>query len=301
MNIKDIDLNLLNVFSAIYKEQNISRAADRLGLSQPATSNALNRLRKMLDDPLFVRNSRGVTATPRAHELAEPIDKAFDLIQTSLNKKSDFKYRSAKRTFNIAMSDYCDFLLLPKLMEWIASSAPNIRINVWPIDGGNISELFDRGKLDLAIGNIPFLGDSYRKQRLFEEDFIVLIRNTHPRAKDQFSLDDFASLPHIIFTPRHTHSTQIDLLLKKHNLQRTISLQVSSFLSLPAIVAKSDHIATCPLRVALAFRDIYPIKMMKLPLDFGPATISQFWTERVHNEPGVIWLRQLMFELCQRI
>lgn len=301
MNIKDIDLNLLNVFSAIYKEQNISRAADRLGLSQPATSNALNRLRKMLDDPLFVRNSRGVTPTPRAHELAEPIDKAFDLIQTSLNQKSDFKYRSAKRTFNIAMSDYCDFLLLPKLMEWLSTSAPSIRVNVWPIDGGNISESFDRGKLDLAIGNIPFLGDSFRKQRLFEDEFVALIRNTHPKASTPLSLEDFATLPHIIFTPRHDYGSRTDRLLKEKNLKRTVSLQVPNFLSLPAIVAKSDHIATCPLRVALAFRDIYPIKMMKLPLDYGPATISQFWTERVHNEPGVTWLRQLIFELSQRI
>lgn len=301
MNIKDIDLNLLNVFAAIYKEQNISRAAERLGLSQPATSNALNRLRRMLDDPLFIRNARGVTPTPRAQELAEPIEKAFDLIQTSINNKSDFKYHSAKRTFNVAMSDYCEFILMPKVIEWMGNSAPGIRINITPIEGGDLSADFEQGKLDLAIGNIPFLNDSFRKQRLFEEEFVVLIRRGHPRAKDQLSLKDFVELPHIIFAPRSVRGSEIDRMLKEKNLQRRVSLQVPNFLSLPAIVSKSDHIAITPLRIAQAFRDIYPIKLLKLPIKICPATISQYWPKRLHKDSGLEWLRRLMFELCQRI
>ncbi len=301
MNIKDVDLNLLAVFSAIYKDENISRAAERLGLSQPATSNALNRLRKLLDDPLFIRTGRGVLPTARAHALAEPIEKALDLIQTSINEKPAFNYADSTRSFELAMSDYSEFLILSKLIEWAGEAAPKLRFNIWPIDGADIPDAFSRGKIDLAIGNIPFLQDNYRRQRLFEEDFVAIVRRGHPLAKDAITEEEFVSYPHIVFSPRSSRGAQIDQLLKEQNLTRLVALQIPNYLSMPPLVAKSNYIAPIPFRIAQAFRDSFPIKIVKLPVSFKPVTISQFWHEQTHNDAGLRWLRSLLFELCQRI
>ncbi len=301
MNIKDLDLNLLVVFSAIYKEENISRAAERLELSQPATSNALARLRKILDDPLFIRSGHGVIPTARSHALAEPIERALGLIQTSITEKPDFNYGASTRSFELAMSDYSEFLILPKLIEWVDEAAPGLRFNVWPVDGADIPDAFSRRKIDLAIGNIPFLHDNFRRQRLFDEDFVAIVRQGHPLAKESITEEEFVSYPHIAFTPRSNRGARIDQLLKERNLKRLVALQIPNYLSMAPLVAKSDYIAPMPFRIAQAFRDTFPIKIIKLPLPFKAVTISQFWHEQMHNDPGLRWLRALLFQLCQRI
>ncbi|MFL0804874.1 MAG: LysR family transcriptional regulator [Agarilytica sp.] len=299
MNIKDIDLNLLTVFAAIYQTQNISRAAERLGMSQPATSNALNRLRKILEDPLFVRNPRGVTPTQKAKELAPTLTQAIDLIQNCLNEKTDFNYATAEREFNIAMSDYCEFLLMPRVIDWLSKFAPGVRINVWPIEGGQLNEAFNNEKIDLALGNIPYLIENYRLQGLFEEEFTPIMRLGHPRANDALSLEAFAELPHVIFTPRYTQKENAARPRKDKEWQHQASLQVPNFMSLVAIVSKSDLVAAAPLRAINAFREIYPVKTISLPVELPRVTIHQYWHETKHNDPSLKWFRELIFEFCQ--
>ncbi len=299
MNIKDIDLNLLNVFTAIYHSQNISRAAERMGMSQPATSNALNRLRKILDDPLFVRNSRGVTPTQKAKELAPKLTQALDLIQNCLNEKTDFNYATTEREFNIAMSDYCEFLLMPRVIDWLSKFAPGVRINVWPIEGGDMNEAFNNEKLDLALGNIPYLIDNYRVQGLFDEGFAPIMRVGHPLANETLNLEQFLALPHVIFTPRDNQKDNTSRPVKDKEWQRQASLQVPNFMSQVAVVSKSDLVAAAPLRAVTAFREIYPVKTISLPVELPRVMLNQYWHETKHNEPGLKWFRGLIFEICQ--
>ncbi|MFL0801966.1 MAG: LysR family transcriptional regulator [Agarilytica sp.] len=299
MNIKDIDLNLLSVFTAVYQTQNISRAAERLGMSQPATSNALNRLRKILQDPLFVRNSRGVTPTQHAKELAPTLTQALDLIQNCLNEKTDFNYATAEREFNIAMSDYCEFLLMPRVIDWLSKFAPGVRINVWPIEGGDTNEAFIHEKLDLALGNIPYLIENYRMQGLFDEDFTPIMRVGHPRGNDDLTLEEFVSLPHAIFTPRYHHKDMASRPAADKEWQHQAALQVPNFMSLVAIVSQSDLVAAAPLRSINAFREIYPVKTISLPVEFPRVKIYQYWHETKHNDPSLKWLRDLIFKFCQ--
>lgn len=301
MNIKDIDLNLMAVFSAIYAEKNISKAAERLGISQPATSNALARLRKTLDDPLFVRNGKGVTPTARAIDLIEPVEKALDLIQTSLNKKSDFNFSQERRTFNVAMSDYSEYMLLPRVLNWMAEFAPSLQINVWPIEGSNLADGFERGKLDLAIGYIPTLSEGFHKQRLFNESFLSIMRADHPAAKEELSMQDFLAYPHISLTPRTHQGSNVDLALKPLKLERHVALQVPNYLTVPAIVAKSDHIATVPARIAYAFADLFRLKVCTPPVALEPVAANQYWHQTMNNEPGVKWLRRFLYDMCQRM
>ncbi len=299
MNIKDIDLNLLSVFTAVYQTQNISRAAERIGMSQPATSNALNRLRKILGDPLFVRNSRGVTPTQQAKEIAPTLTQALDLIQNCLNEKTDFNYATAEREFNIAMSDYCEFLLMPRVIDWLSKFAPGVRINIWPIEGGDTNEAFMNEKLDLALGNIPYLVENYRVQGLFEEEFTPIMRVGHPRGNDDLTLEEFIALPHAIFTPRYSHKDTSTHPTADKEWQHQATLQVPNFMSLVAIVSKSDLVSTAPLRSIHAFREIYPIKTISLPVEFPRVKIYQYWYETKHNDPGLKWLRELLFKFCQ--
>ncbi len=295
MNIKDFDLNLLNVFAKIYQEQNISRAAEQLGLSQPATSNALNRLRKIVGDPLFIRNSRGVTPTPKAEELIEPFSQALGLIQNGLNTKTEFEYKKETRTFNIAMSDYTEFLLLPKLMKWLTQFAPGVYINIRPIEGGDLNDEIKQGDVDFAIGHIPSLSDKFRQQRLFEETFSVIASLDNHSAKDTLTPEEFISLPHGMLVPRRTNN----LPPKIKQWQESACIKIPNFMSLMAIVSASDVVAYVPQRAVNTLRSIYPVKTLNLPTETMSFTSYQYWHEKMHKDPAHIWMRQLIFNICQ--
>ncbi|THB72217.1 MAG: LysR family transcriptional regulator [Gammaproteobacteria bacterium] len=301
MNIRDIDLNLLAVFEAIYIEENISRAADKLGISQPAMSNALKRLRDTLGDPLFVRTSGSMLPTPRAEELSQPIRSALQLIQGSLESQPDFDYRSANQTFGIAMSDYSEAIILPLILQWLEKSAPNIKIKIYPIEGGNLSKALTNGKIDLAIGRIPFLEEGFRAQRLFEEAFVCLVRNSHPEIKDKITRAHFEKFPFISITPRHSAKTYVEKCMNNEGINCRNIIQTPNTLSMPYMVAESNYIAICPVRIARMYADTLELNMLELPFECTSTTINQFWHERFHKHASHQWLRKTVYDLCQRI
>ncbi len=301
MNIRDIDLNLLSVFEAIYLEENISRAAEKLGISQPAMSNALKRLRETLNDPLFVRSAGAMLPTPRAEELAEPIRSALQIIQTSLDKQPEFNYSSAEHTFGLAMSDYSEAIILPLILEWLEKSAPGIAIKVYPIEGGNLTKALTKGKIDIAIGRIPFLEDGFRAQRLMEERFICLVRNNHPEIKDKITKEHLQKYPYISITARHSTRTYIDKCFHKEGVTCKNIVQTPNTLSMPYMVAKSNHIAICPMRVAKMYADILDLKYFEIPVETNNAVLSQYWHERLQNHASHKWLRKTIYNICQRI
>ncbi len=301
MNIRDIDLNLLAVFEAIYIEENISRAADKLGISQPAMSNALKRLRETLNDPLFVRSSGSMLPTPRAEELSGPIQSALQLIQSSLEKQPDFDYSSAVHTFGIAMSDYSEAVILPLLLQWLEKSAAGISVKIYPIEGGNLTKALTKGKIDLAIGRIPFLEEGFRTQRLFDEKFVSLVRNNHSEIKDKITSKHFLKFPYITITPRHSLRTIIEKYMSKEGQKCSNVIQTPNTLSMPYMVAETDYIAICPLRIARKYAKNLDLKILDLPFECSTSVINQFWHERFHKQPSHQWLRKTIYDLCQRI
>lgn len=300
MNLRRVDLNLLTVFEAILTEQNITRAAASLGMSQPAMSNALARLRELLKDPLFVRTGRGMLPTERAKQLAAPVREALALIQNTLSEQWLFDYATASHAFHIAMSDYCESVLLPRLLDWLEKVAPGISITVSPISERTLARQLSSGEVDLAIGNLDFL-DDFPQQRLLEESFVAVVRVDHPQVRDQLSLKLYTSLPHVVVAHPRRHGSLVDAALAEHGLERRVAVTVRGFLTVPVIIANTNLIATVPLRVAQSYATLMGLKVLQPPVTIGAVNIRQFWHGRSEGDPAQQWLRRSITEICQRI
>ena len=196
MNVHAVDLNLLVVFDAIYRERKITSAADRLALSQPATSNALTRLRKLFDDPLFVRTVNGMVPTPFAQLLAEPIKDACDSARSALQLSSSFMPRSSTRTFTLCMSDIGEHVFLPPLLKRLTTEAPAVNVKVVQATLRDLHLGLESGEVDLAIGLFPNLPPGFFQQKLYVDRLVCVARKGHPAIGGPISLAEFRSLPH---------------------------------------------------------------------------------------------------------
>ena len=301
MKLRSIDLNLLAVFDAIASEGNLTRAAYKLGMSQPAMSNALARLRETIDDPLFVRTAHGMESTPRARRMAEPIRHALDLMQNSLRQDSAFDYASSKRTFTVAVEDYGEAVVMPRFMEWLNRVAPGVRVRIRPESGNALLGEMKRGAIDMAMEYHRSHDDDFNVQPLMEETLVSMVRQGHPLVGDSLSLEQYASLAHVVIEPRSPRGPIVDRELKKRGLSREIALQVPHFLSMPLIVGTTDIICTLPLRMARVYAEHFRLKVLKPPIDFPSIPIYLVWNKSVDADPGHRWFRNSIHDLCQRL
>ncbi|MGL5166433.1 MAG: LysR substrate-binding domain-containing protein [Afipia sp.] len=298
MNLRNIDLNLLTVFDAILSERSLTRASVKLHMTQPALSNALARLRTTLDDQLFIRTAQGMTPTPRAKQLAAPIRQALDLIQNGLRKQEAFEFETAKRKFVIAIGDYGEAVIMPRFVDWLATVAPHIQVQIRPELGRHIMEELRDGSIDLATDYFRIEGDEFHNIHVMDEHLVSMVRHDHPTIGDHLSIDDYTSIPHIVLKQDRPI---VDTVLKRHGLMRDIALQVPHFLSMPLIVQKTDFICTLPKRMALVYADFFRTKVMKTPLDFPKIPIYFMWHQSVDEDLGHRWLRKALAELCHRL
>ncbi|KAB7623972.1 LysR family transcriptional regulator [Alkalilimnicola sp. S0819] len=295
-NIRSVDLNLLGIFDAIHRERNITRAARRLGMTQPAVSGALNRLRQLLDDPLFVKTAQGMEPTPRADELAEPISQALEDILDALSHNSGFDYANADHSFCLAMSDYSEFLLLPPLMRWLRAHAPHITLSTVPVVERTLPVDLESGLVDLAIGNIPALQSGCYRQQLVFEDFICVVRDDHPEIGEELTLEQFQEIPQVIFTPRQNQDT-VDQVLSQQGLRRNIALRVPNYLTIIGVIAETDLIGVLPVRIARRVCRLAGLRMLPCPVEHPGVPVSQHWHVRESKNPANRWLRELLKEL----
>ncbi|WP_193323669.1 LysR family transcriptional regulator [Alkalilimnicola sp. S0819] len=301
MNLRSVDLNLLAVFDAIYTERNITRAAASLGMSQPALSNALGRLRKLLQDPLFERNSKGVSPTPRARQLSVPIRDALNLIRNTLSEQWLFDYAQAEHRFTVAMSDYSESVLLPPLMDWLSKLAPGVSLRTVPIVERTLPAALADGEVDLAVGHIPFLDEHFHAQRLLDEQFLAVVRQDHPEIRDHLSLALYTRYPHIIVTPRSSRGPLVDAALQARGLSRRIALELPNFLSIPVLLAQTDFISNLPQRVARSYAQLMNLRLLEPPVSIGQVHMQQYWHARSEHDPASRWLRRAVAEICRRI
>jgi DNA-binding transcriptional LysR family regulator len=294
-----IDLNLLRVFQAVFLERNVTRAAARLGLTQPAMSNALRRLREMLNDPLFVRPSREMLPTPRALEIAPRVDEALKAVGGIL-VKFPFDPRKSTARFSIAATDYVEFVCLASVHPRILAEAPGMALAV-----RRIRTLFEppaddltSGVLDFAIGPFPLPPtpqSGLHSLPLFRDRWVCLARKAHPTVKRRLTLNHFVSLKHIpISYPSTPGPGMVDRLLADHGLKRTAATTVAHFITVPFYVANSDCIAVVPARLARFFAGFLPLRIFPLPFAVPPLQVSLIWHARTHSEPAHVWLRKLI-------
>jgi DNA-binding transcriptional LysR family regulator len=301
MNLRNIDLNLLMLFETIYEEQNLTRAAKRLNISQPAISNALARLRETLDDPLFIRTGKGMVPSDRAKQLIDPIHNALTVIRNAIQDQWAFDFKNTRHSFTVTMSDYCESIILPKLMDWIAGVAPGISIKAKFLDEDHLLTDLINGTTDLAIGYITSLNPpQFNSQTLMKEEFVSIVRVDHPEIKNTLTLKQFVSTPHVVTRPRTGENT-IDELLRHKGEKRFIALQVPNFLSIPAIIASTDNISTIPLRVAQIYSKMMGLKVLKPPVQPGTREIKQYWVPSRESSPAHTWLRRSLEEICRNL
>jgi DNA-binding transcriptional LysR family regulator len=294
MNVHDIDLNLLRVFDAVLHEKGVTPAAARLGLTQPAVSNALARLRKLFGDALFVRTPRGVDATPFARELAEPVRQALALLESALAHGPGFDPATSARAFRFYMSDLGQIEFLPPLVERVQRDAPGVRLEAVALEVDDIADALAAGALDLAIGFLPGLAAPVRRQALFRDPYLCLMRADHPITA--LTKKKFLEASHALVTYRGGHRV-IEEALDRAGLARRIALRVPHFTVVPMVLERTDLVLTLPARVARVFERRGKLKALPPPVPIPQAEVAVHWHERFEPDPGNRWLRERVVEL----
>ena len=298
IDLASLDLNLLVVFDAILKDRNVTLAARRVGLSQPAMSSALARLRRTFNDPLFVRTGHGMLPTPYAQLLAPPIQRACELVASSFAIGNEFDPAASSRTFLFYMTDIGEGVFLPKLLQALEQRAPRARVKVLRIPEHGEQEAMAAGDVDIAVGLFPDLKAGFFQQRLYRDEFVCLVRANHPRAKGTISARQFAEMRHAVVTSAGTgHEAAVERAFAKHRYERRIALTIPHFMAVPVIVSQTDYIVTVPRRLALAFAAFPGIRIVEPPIAIDPFEIKQHWHERYHHDPANKWIRGLIAEL----
>jgi DNA-binding transcriptional LysR family regulator len=292
------DLNLLLVFEAMLIHQNVSTAAAHNGFTQSAMSNALGRLRREVGDPLFVNTHSGMLPTPRALELAKPIQQALALVRASMEKPKGFDPRQSRRTFRISMTDVGEMVFLPSLVKRLDESGATIELETVQLPVSDIPRQLESGEIDLAAGYFPSLAKSIERDVLFREHYVCLARRSHPLAKGGvLHLKDFLAGSHVLIESLGSGHKIIERKLKDEGIKRDVSLRIPHFSVVPMIVASTDRIVTVPSRVAnILFKQV-KVQVLPLPIKIPSFDVSLFWHTRFADDLSIQWLRGLMAEL----
>ena len=292
MNIADFVLNLLVIFDAIYKEKNLTRAGQRLNLSQPAISHALNRLRSAFDDPLFVRHGYSMEPTPLTEELKENIKKVLELTERTLEDRGTFDPYRSTRTFHIGMQDYPLLVVIPRLEKMFKEEAPNIRIRTFHLSIENRKKALEDGKLDMVIGVQQDFGNTVFQQYLFKDREVCIFKQDHPLLKDNLNLEQYLDSEFVGLSVSDVKQARIDLKLKELGYKRKIRLTVENEVTIPQIVSQSNFIANIAELVANEYVSWLPIKAVSLPIEIDDFEFYQYWHARHQKDPGHCWLRK---------
>lgn len=300
VNVTDLDLNLLRTFDAVLRDGSVTAAAERLGLSQPAMSNALSRLRRLLGDPLFMRTAGGMRPTPFAQQLAAPVRQALDLIHTTLLRQPGFDPRTSQRSFRLQLSDVGEIVFLPPLLERLQRDAPGVRIETQHLPQDQVSDALASGEIDLAVGFLPELFAGVVQKRLFRDRYVCLVRADHPRISSRLTLAQFLAATHVLVSSRGSAHEIVEQTLRNKGLQRRIALRVPHFTVVPMILARTDHMVIVPEGLVGAISPFGRFKSLKPPVDIPALDVKVHWHERFDQDPGMTWLRGLIVDLYAR-
>jgi DNA-binding transcriptional LysR family regulator len=298
MDLSEFDLNLLIVLNTLLLEQSVSKTASRLHLSQPATSAALNRLRKALNDPILVREGLRMVPTPRAEQLAEPLQAILTAIEQTLAAPQPFDPSTISRTFKIATNDYGTFVVVPQLMQRLSAIAPGINLEIWEI-AQDVEAALRQGEIDLVITDAWTLRHCKCTDTLFSETFTCLVRQNHPRIHAQLTLADYVKENHALVSSRGRVIGNVDAVLSQQNLQRHVGVTLPHVLAIPAVIASTDLIVTLATRIANRFATDYALKTFSPPIGLDSFEIAMAWSNRMDNNLAIQWLRRELIQLGQ--
>ena len=297
MNLRSLDLNLLVVFDAIYKEKNITRAARKVGLSQSSVSSALNRLRGHLNDDLFLRGNDGMRPTARATELADPIGSMLVSLQDVLDPIT-FDPANEKRTFTVATSDYFEAFVAPKLALHLSTFAPGIDVRL--VAGlTHAHQMLDHGEADFAVGVFNSAPERFESVHLLQDSFISMVNTKHPLASGNPTLEGYLAARHLLISPSGDGVGIVDAELAKLGLKRRVAMTVSTLAVAPAIVHESDLVLTAPARVIKHYANpdnfLFPCPV---EIPNSSCKLNLIWHKRLSVHPSQLWFRDLLIQIA---
>jgi DNA-binding transcriptional LysR family regulator len=297
MELSDIDLNQLVLFQQLIVERRVSKVAENLGLTQPAVSNTLAKLRRQFGDDLFVRTPAGMMPTPFAEQLAEPIGYALGMIHSGLNQHSRFDPASVQRSVSIGMTDIGEIVFLPRLVERLRQEAPGVSLSTVRTTATSLRDDMESGKVDLAIGPLPQLKAGFFQRRLFRQRYVCLFRKGHPLDRKRLTLADFKAAEHLVIVSAGTGHGKVDDLIRRAGVDRSVRLTIPHFVSVGHLLWRTDMVATVTERLAESLVEPFDLTYRPHPIDLPEIAINVFWHAKVHRSPAHQWLRGVVFDL----
>ncbi|MCV6624525.1 MAG: LysR family transcriptional regulator [Cellvibrionaceae bacterium] len=295
MRLSQVDLNLFVVFDAIYSEQNLTRAAEVLCITQPAVSNALGRLRKTFDDQLFVRSPEGMMPTPVAENIVGRVREALQLLTISLQEGDKFNPQTSEKVIACSMNDLGETLILPRIMAHLQRQAPNMTLRSYYVPREEMAKELAAGNLDFAI-DVPLVVDNNLCHApLSGEDYVCAVRKDHPTVRNELSLEQYLALEHIHVSSRRKGPGMADMALSQLGHKRQIKVRVQHYMVGANIIASTDLAWTLPLRLARQLE----LKILPLPFEVAAINWHLFWHKSADDDHANKWLRHLFLEGLQ--
>ncbi len=292
MHLSRIDLNLLVVLDAIYTEGGITRAAEKLHLTQPAISHALGRLRRLLNDELFERDGRAMVPTPFARNLIEPVRRSLRSLEITLNEIESFDPGKSEKRFAIGVRDSLESTLLPPLMAHVSETAPNVEIAAIQVDRREMESELASGTLDAALDVLLPVSESVRHARIAGDRMVIVARKNHPSVRSRLSLENYLKLEHILVSSRRSGPGLEDVELSRLGLQRRVRLRCQHYFAACRVVSQTDFILTMPERYARVANEQFGNRILPFPLEKPTLDVHLYWHSNVDNEPANKWLRK---------
>lgn len=295
MDLKSIDLNLLVAFDAMVEHRSVTLAGEAIGLSQPAMSAALNRLRAGFGDPLFVRSGHQMKPTPRASELAAPIRLVMQTVNDEILQRSAFEPARTERAFTLIMPDIGEVYFIPRLLGRFAAEAPGAKLRAITRPPQAAAEALEAGAADLAVGYFPDLHRTgFVQQKLFDNTHVCIVREDHPAASGRrLSMRDYLAATHAMVRPDGREHV-FEQFMRQRGLRLKVLVELSHFMSLLPVIENSDLIATVPIHLAHVCQRYARVRIVEAPIKSPVIAVHQFWHRRVNQDPANMWLRKLL-------
>lgn len=298
--MKDLDLHLISIFDAVMTEGSVTKAADRLAMTQSAVSNAIARMRMVWDDPLFIRHGRGIKASPRAQELWREIQEPLAAIRLAA-LPMPFDATTSIRAFRIAVTDYMSSSLWPYLRGHIEHHAPGIRILAVPYTSQETAVRLRDNDIDICIGGLQHMGDDFKLRRLFIEDWVCAMRLNHPLAQSRLTMEKFLEADHLLVSLSGDPVGIADAALERSGKRRRVAMTLNNFAGAPSLLLSSNLIAVLPAGVVRTHPLRDQIYSCDVPLTITPFDCQMAWHTRYDRDAAHRWMRTLIGEMCDRI
>ncbi len=296
MHISRVDLNLFTVFEAIYTEGSVTRASQKLNLTQPAISHALGRLRQMFDDPLFVRQGHAMVSTPMARNMIEPVRRALRGLEVTLNGLHVFDPASTPKQFNIALRDVLEATILPPLMLRVRQAAPLVDIAASHVERRELESEMAAGTLDGAIDVLLPLSGDIMRTRIYQDSTVVVVRKGHPAIDGKLDLDTYMQQDHILASSRRRGPGLEDFELSRFGLERQIRLRCQHYFAACRVVSETDMLLTMPGRYARIANLQFDNQILPFPLEVPAFDVFLYWHANMDNDPANRWFREQVME-----